>query len=167
MGGEACLPEGQRAGSSGTASRSRSERTELFRTRLFPRRESAWSPDGAKLWWTKSITYVCFSHERSQSAPEGCRRAGRLGARYRRLFETAKDGILILDAATGKIDDVNPFLIDMLGYSYEDFIGRRLWQIGPMKNVKECKSAFLELQTKEYVRYERLAARNGKGWAAR
>jgi PAS domain-containing protein len=37
--------------------------------------------------------------------------------RYRRLFETAQDGILILDADTGQIDDVNPFLIDMLGYA--------------------------------------------------
>ncbi len=77
-------------------------------------------------------------------------------ARYRRLFETAKDGILILDAATGKIDDVNPFLIDLLGYPHEDFIGKKLWQIGPTKNVRECKNAFLELQTKEYVRYEDL-----------
>jgi diguanylate cyclase (GGDEF)-like protein/PAS domain S-box-containing protein len=76
--------------------------------------------------------------------------------RYRRLFETAKDGILILDAVTGKIEDVNPFLIDMLGYSHEEFFGRRLWQIGPMKNVKESKSAFLQLQDKEYVRYEDL-----------
>jgi diguanylate cyclase (GGDEF)-like protein/PAS domain S-box-containing protein len=77
-------------------------------------------------------------------------------ARYRRLFETAKDGILILDAATGEIDDVNPFLIEMLGYSHEDFMGKKLWQIGAMKNVKQCKEAFLELQTKEYVRYENL-----------
>ena len=37
--------------------------------------------------------------------------------RYRRLFEAAQDGILILDAQTGMIDDVNPFLIAMLGYS--------------------------------------------------
>ena len=36
--------------------------------------------------------------------------------RYRRLFEAAQDGILILDARTGAITDVNPFLIDMLGY---------------------------------------------------
>jgi diguanylate cyclase (GGDEF)-like protein/PAS domain S-box-containing protein len=77
-------------------------------------------------------------------------------ARYRPLFETAKDGILILDAATGEIDDVNPFLMDMLGYSHGDFIGKKLWQIGPMKNIKESKSAFLELQRKEYVRYENL-----------
>jgi len=85
-------------------------------------------------------------------------------ARYRRLFETAKDGILILDADTGEIDDVNPFLIDMLGYSHEDFIGKKLWQIGPMRNVKECKSAFLELQRREYVRYENLPleARDGR-----
>jgi diguanylate cyclase (GGDEF)-like protein/PAS domain S-box-containing protein len=44
----------------------------------------------------------------------------------------------------------------MLGYPYEDFVGKKLWQIGPMKNVKECKRAFLELQTQEYVRYENL-----------
>jgi two-component system CheB/CheR fusion protein len=41
--------------------------------------------------------------------------------RYRRLFETAQDGILILDAETGQISDVNPFLVEMLGYSYEIF----------------------------------------------
>lgn len=42
--------------------------------------------------------------------------------RYRRLFEAAQDGILILDAATGAITDVNPFLIKMLGYSREEFL---------------------------------------------
>ena len=35
---------------------------------------------------------------------------------YRRLFEAAKDGILILDADTGRINDVNPFLIKLLGF---------------------------------------------------
>ncbi|MBE0603196.1 MAG: PAS domain-containing protein, partial [Deltaproteobacteria bacterium] len=38
--------------------------------------------------------------------------------RYRRLFETAKDGILILEADTGRISDANPFLQEMLGYSH-------------------------------------------------
>ena len=47
--------------------------------------------------------------------------------RYRRLFETAQDGILILDANTGKIIDVNPFLLDLLDYPFEDMIGQRLW----------------------------------------
>jgi diguanylate cyclase (GGDEF)-like protein/PAS domain S-box-containing protein len=74
--------------------------------------------------------------------------------RYRRLFETAKDGIIILDAETGEIDDINPYLEDMLGYSRETMIGRKLWQIGPMKDVKACKKAFSELQSMEYIRYE-------------
>ena len=76
--------------------------------------------------------------------------------RYRRLFETAKDGILILDADTEKIADVNPFLIDMLGYSYEDFMGKTLWEIGPFKDIGASRSAFAELQSKEYIRYEDL-----------
>ena len=76
--------------------------------------------------------------------------------RYRRLFETAKDGILILDADTGKIADVNPFLIDMLGYSHEDLMGKTLWEIGPFKDIEASRSAFTELQSKEYIRYEDL-----------
>jgi PAS domain S-box-containing protein len=76
--------------------------------------------------------------------------------RYRRLFETAKDGILILDAKTGQISDVNPFLVKLLGYTHDEFIGLPLWEIGPFKDIKECKQAFVELQDKEYIRYESL-----------
>ncbi len=76
--------------------------------------------------------------------------------RYRRLFESAQDGILILDAETGQILDVNRFLIDMLGYPYEEFIGKRLWEIGPFKDIDASKIAYRELQEKDYVRYEDL-----------
>jgi PAS domain S-box-containing protein len=76
--------------------------------------------------------------------------------RYRRLFESAQDGILILDAETGQISDVNPFLVEMLGYTHEDFLGKKLWEIGPFKNVEATKAAFLELQRKGYVRYKDL-----------
>ena len=53
--------------------------------------------------------------------------------RYRRLFEAAQDGILILDAKTGMITDVNPFLINILGYSREEFIKKKLWEVGALK----------------------------------
>jgi PAS domain S-box-containing protein len=76
--------------------------------------------------------------------------------RYRRLFETAKDGILILDAQTGMIDDVNPFLMNLLGYSYEQFLGKMIWDIGFLKDIIENKDRFLQLQEKEYIRYETL-----------
>ena len=52
-----------------------------------------------------------------------------------RLFETAKDGILILDANTGQITDVNPFLIDMLGYSHQEFLGKTLWNVSPFPTL--------------------------------
>jgi PAS domain S-box-containing protein len=76
--------------------------------------------------------------------------------RYRRLFETAQDGILILDADTGEIFDINPFLIEMLGYPHEALLGKRLWEIGAFRDIEASKAAFLELQSKGYVRYEDL-----------
>ena len=76
--------------------------------------------------------------------------------RYRRLFETAQDGIILLDADTGQILDVNPFLLKMLGYSHKDFLGKKLWEIGPFSDIAASKLRFSELQTKGYVRYEHL-----------
>ena len=77
-------------------------------------------------------------------------------ARYRRLFETAQDGILVLDAGTGQVVDANPFLKDLLGYSQEEFLGRKLWEIGPFKGEDASKSAFAELQAKDRLHYEGL-----------
>ena len=77
-------------------------------------------------------------------------------ARYRRLFETAQDGILILDAATGQVVDANPFMKDLLGYSQEEFLGRKLWEIGPFKGEDASKSAFAELQVNDRLHYEGL-----------
>jgi PAS domain S-box-containing protein len=44
-------------------------------------------------------------------------------------FETAQDGILIADADTGQIDDVNPFLLELVGYSRENYLGKKLWEV--------------------------------------
>ncbi len=76
--------------------------------------------------------------------------------RYRRLFETAKDGIVILDANTGRITDANQFLLDMLGYSHAELLGKMLWEIGPFKDVAASRGAFRKLQRKEYIRYDNL-----------
>ena len=83
--------------------------------------------------------------------------------RFRRLFETAQDGILILDADTGQINEVNKFLIDMLGYSHEEFLGKELWEIGVFIDTDKCKAAFKELQAKKYIRYEDLPLRTKDG----
>jgi PAS domain S-box-containing protein len=83
--------------------------------------------------------------------------------RYRRLFETAQDGILILDANSGEIMDVNPFLIDLLDYPFEELRGRKLWEIGQFKDVAANQSAFETLQQNEYIRYENLPLRRRDG----
>jgi PAS domain S-box-containing protein len=76
--------------------------------------------------------------------------------RYRQLFETAQDGILILDADTGRTIDVNPFLAEMLGYAPEDLLGKELWEIGAFKDMEATKLAFAALQSQGYIRYEDL-----------
>jgi len=76
--------------------------------------------------------------------------------RYRLLFETATEGILILDGSTGEITDVNPFLTDVLGYYPVELIGKKLWESAPFKDVEAGKTAFLELQSKKHVHYENL-----------
>ena len=83
--------------------------------------------------------------------------------RYRTLFESAKDGILILDSDTGKIVDVNPFLIDLLGYTENQFLEKEIWKIGFFKDVAANKAKFLELKLKEYVRYENLPMETAHG----
>lgn len=83
--------------------------------------------------------------------------------RYRRLFEAARDGILILDRDTGRIIDVNPYVIEMLGYTKEELVGKELWQIGTVEDIDESKAAYLQVQTEGYVRYENLPLQSGDG----
>ena len=86
-----------------------------------------------------------------------------LETRYRRLFETSKDGIIIMNADTGKIIDVNPFLIELLDYSKEQLMEKEIWDLGFFKDIAANKDKFLELQKKEYVRYEDLPLETANG----
>ena len=83
--------------------------------------------------------------------------------RYRRLFEAAKDGILILDAETGRIVDVNPFMTELTGYAREELLGSPLWETGPFKDIAASKISFAELQANNYVRYEDLPLKTRAG----
>ena len=83
--------------------------------------------------------------------------------RYRRLFEAARDGILILNAHTLTITDVNPFMSELLGYSRVEFLGKELWEIGLFSDKAASKEAFKELQETGYLRYEDLPLQTKKG----
>jgi len=75
---------------------------------------------------------------------------------YRRLFEAAKDGILILDVETGRIDDVNPFLFKLLGFSRSEMVGKTVGELSPFKDIESNKVMLERLQKEGYVRYEDL-----------
>lgn len=83
--------------------------------------------------------------------------------RYRRLFESARDGILILNAASLKITDVNPFMMELLGYSHDEFMGKELWEIGLFSDKAASQQAFRELQLNGYLRYEDLPLQTTDG----
>ncbi len=83
--------------------------------------------------------------------------------RYRRLFEASKEGVLILDADTGKVVDVNPFLLQLLGYSYDALCGKYIWELGEFKDIAASKYAFKTLQDKEYVQYDDLPLETNDG----
>lgn len=84
-------------------------------------------------------------------------------SRYRRLFETARDGILLLNAETGQIEDVNPYLIELLGYTHAEFLGKKVWEVGAFADIAESQAMFAVVQEKGYVRYEGLPLRTVSG----
>jgi PAS domain S-box-containing protein len=76
--------------------------------------------------------------------------------RYRRLFEAAHDGILVVDPDTRKISDANPFIANLVGYSKGELLGKELWEIGLIRDEAESKKAFQILQETGTIRYEHL-----------
>ena len=85
--------------------------------------------------------------------------------RYRRLFETAQDAILILDGDNGKIIDANKFILDLLGYPLEYFVGRHLWELGFLQDKSFAMNAFTKLKTEGFIRYEDLPLETKQGKA--
>jgi PAS domain S-box-containing protein len=75
---------------------------------------------------------------------------------YRRLFEAAKDGILILDVDTGRINDVNPFLFNLLGFTRDEMTGKTVGELSPFKDIESNQIMLERLQKDGYVRYEDL-----------
>lgn len=102
-----------------------------------------------------------LDHEEKRLAAEDDLKRSEL--RYRRLFQTAQDGILILDGDTGEIIDANRFILDMLGYPLEYFVGRHLWELGFLKDKSLSKKGFAKLKTDGYIRYEDLPLETNLG----
>jgi len=110
-----------------------------------------------------SFALQTIEHEEHQIGTELDLKKSEL--QYRRLFETAQDAILILDGDTGEIIDANPFIVAMLGYPLDYFIGRHLWELGFLKDKAFAQDAFLKLKTEGYIRYDDLPLETKEGRA--
>ena len=119
-----------------------------FRTMLLNGRRLE-SDDGAPLRILLSIEDVT---ERRRSS--AALRASEI--RYRRLFEAAKDGVIIMDPKTRLITDTNPFMMQLLGYRRDEFIGKELFEIGLFRDGHAAREAFLQLRENQEIRYEHL-----------
>ena len=97
---------------------------------------------------------------RNGVAENGLRRSE---LRYRRLFEAAQDGILMLDPATRKITEANPFIAKFLGYTRAQLLQKELWQIGLLKDEAASRAAFRELKRNGFIRYEDLPLESKAG----
>jgi two-component system, chemotaxis family, CheB/CheR fusion protein len=82
---------------------------------------------------------------------------------YRALFETTRDGILILDGTTAKIQDVNPYLTELLGYSKKELLEKEVWDIGFFKDIVSSKENFIELKKQKFIRYNNLPLETASG----
>jgi PAS domain S-box-containing protein len=92
--------------------------------------------------------------EEAEMRSEQAIRASELN--YRRLFEAARDGILILEADTGRISDVNPALLEILGFSHAELVGTPIWELGTFRDVVSNKAKFEQLHSQGYILYENL-----------
>ncbi len=83
--------------------------------------------------------------------------------RYRRLFEAAHDGVLLLDPVTAKIVDANPFMTRLLGYPHDQLVGKELYEIGLLKDRAMSQDMFQKLKVDHHVRYEDLPLESDTG----
>ncbi|NQX01625.1 PAS domain S-box protein [bacterium] len=83
--------------------------------------------------------------------------------RYRRLFEAAHDGVLLLDPTSRKITDANPFMTKLLDYSHDELVGCELFEIGLLEDEAASRAMFRRLQDDQVVRYDDLPLESRDG----
>lgn len=83
--------------------------------------------------------------------------------RYQRLFETAKDGMLLFDAETERLTDVNPYFLELTGYGRERLAGCRLSEMKAFGDAGEAWDIIREARAHEIVRRDGVVLRAADG----
>ena len=85
--------------------------------------------------------------------------------RFQRLFETAKDGIVVVAVETGTVEDVNPFFLRITGFQRESFIGKSAGTMSDLLRFPEFTRIVGETRESEVVRHDDLEFTNREGKA--
>jgi PAS domain S-box-containing protein len=83
--------------------------------------------------------------------------------RYRRLFETASDGIVLLDKKQGHVAHANPAIVKMLGYSEAECLGKNLEAIGVSIDKRDFSATMQDLDREGILNYEDIPLRTKSG----
>jgi len=76
--------------------------------------------------------------------------------RYRRLFEAAHNGVMLLDPDTRKVTDANPFITKLLGYPHNQLVGKELFEIGLLRDAAASREMFRRLKRLKKICYDDL-----------
>lgn len=83
--------------------------------------------------------------------------------RYRRAFETSRDGLLLVHKTEGDILNSNESAQALLGYSQEEFLKKKLWEIGVTKDDKDFHEMMSRLEKDGVIDYEDAPVKTKKG----
>jgi PAS domain S-box-containing protein len=83
--------------------------------------------------------------------------------RFRRLFETASDGIVLLEKGEGKITHANPATEQMLGYTNRESIGNKLQDIGVSLDLDDFQTTMEDLNKSGIINYRNVTVETKSG----
>ena len=83
--------------------------------------------------------------------------------RFQRLFESAKDGILVAELEMEIVLDVNPYLLGLTGFAREDVVGKRFEEAGPFLENTGWSGLISAVRRQEMVRDNDIPLRNARG----
>ena len=71
--------------------------------------------------------------------------------RFRRAFETAQDGMLLVEKPDGHVVNSNQSAEDILGYSKQSLQKKKLWELGILKDERQFRQTALKLEEQGMV----------------
>ncbi|MBN1913199.1 MAG: PAS domain S-box protein [Candidatus Omnitrophica bacterium] len=83
--------------------------------------------------------------------------------RYRRAFETSRDGLLLVHKTEANILNSNESAQELLGYTKEEFLKKKLWEIGMIRDDKDFQETVSRLERDGVIHYEETPVKTKKG----